>query len=1424
MDWTNFNTHGESKNHAFEVMCNIVFESWCKEEYGDRLVHFCFVNGTGGDGGVEAYAILDDGSIVAVQSKWFPNKLSTTQINQIRGSINTALRVRPQIGKYIVCIPRDLGSSKVGKGKNVVQNTEESLWLGLINEYKITAPDVEIELWSETRLQEMLTHDSLRGVFKFWFETSDLLDSQFELSFDEAIKSWANTKYIPDIYAEGHVHDELTAFLGSYDQTKKRHDQLCSLLEKLMSLKRAFEELLLLGLFNEETDLKEKIDKDLETLKNWISCLKIEESSVRYGNEISFTKDFCLCCKVDDLKEFQLPHKNYFHFRDVEVILETIEDDFYSFQRQFRDGTDNRLILLGNPGCGKTTAIVSEASELFKDKSHLPVLVHARDFNTGDSWSSIIEKTLGLSSNWDEDELLRALENVALLRNDGHSAYGIIPKCVICVDGLDEAAQHSFWRERIEEAAAYTSRFTRVRFVFLTRPYVFSDRYDLAYRNCIRWIPGNGDVAPEVICDAYFNRYRITVGDSNWIKNLLRTPLSLRLFCELYQDSFVEHLDKNTTVITELFKKRIEKLELDFADGCGINVSEHIINNILCGMAILFTTNDELTQKDIEQALSGYDTNELKQALVFLEREGFIYSHNQQKDDFSPVISMYSWGLQPAFDYLIARKVYLTLQDNKPVTTEYSQGVYQMLGLIALEDDGKLLFEYPNIQIDDQTMFELVCYVMANASAKAVANHRDYLMRLMKQSVFAFHEIVNSVVFPVCRVDDHPLGAVLLDNCLRSFDSPAERDVWWSVPAWLRDNYNATWRCESEFSFYEIHLGKDDAAYAAPLVLAWSLSSVNNDIRSRSRIKLLEWGLSNRTGFWNLLVHMSDVNDEQVLEDLFSIAYGISLGRHSDKKYLDDASSWILEKIFSETGLERYCNSAIRYYCSGIVKIAISEDVLDKSVRQRVIPPYSYRPVLLELEEDALNARRMHGYGPIDYDLARYVLCDHLDCFFRQDYQTHKYTEQTENLFIQYRNKYGLTNMDSDGLIISMAYRYLIDQGWNENIFLSCKEQDYVGVDSAIRYTYYPATHGSISRIMSVSEKYIWVFRHKVEALLANTIPIPASFSDRKKIFIHDYIDIENFINPYQDYVNNAYREKEEKWHNIDTLAILDYRSLDKSAIENWMINAGVPNFESWIIGNDNAILLDTFTNVVNKAAGIEETVWIHSGAVKACQFESFLNSIDVYSTGRAELASGGNMSAYMDCRGFCTPQEICMIHADKEVESTIVIINDEEIIINKLVSSSLVLDELETEKTFTLPSRFTREIAQISYGDGYRYFDKTGYEVAQYYDNGENWGTQQKSVFIDRKRFFQGLNKEQYTPFWICRVYRSPSNKAYERFRDILHDTDNTYIVWIEGENIKYKIFYDIAPPKTVQVDSNNMPSEIDTIIAKYMKEIEDE
>ncbi len=33
MDWTKFNSYGESKNHAFEVMCNMIFNKMVKLEY-----------------------------------------------------------------------------------------------------------------------------------------------------------------------------------------------------------------------------------------------------------------------------------------------------------------------------------------------------------------------------------------------------------------------------------------------------------------------------------------------------------------------------------------------------------------------------------------------------------------------------------------------------------------------------------------------------------------------------------------------------------------------------------------------------------------------------------------------------------------------------------------------------------------------------------------------------------------------------------------------------------------------------------------------------------------------------------------------------------------------------------------------------------------------------------------------------------------------------------------------------------------------------------------------------------------------------------------------------------------------------------------------------------------------------------------------
>ena len=105
MNWTKFQTYGIAPDKAFEVLCNQLFENWCKEEYMSNIASIRVVNEDPPSrlglrrsrrwprprpGGVESYAILKDGSIVGLQAKWFPTSMTSNQISQIKNSIKTA--------------------------------------------------------------------------------------------------------------------------------------------------------------------------------------------------------------------------------------------------------------------------------------------------------------------------------------------------------------------------------------------------------------------------------------------------------------------------------------------------------------------------------------------------------------------------------------------------------------------------------------------------------------------------------------------------------------------------------------------------------------------------------------------------------------------------------------------------------------------------------------------------------------------------------------------------------------------------------------------------------------------------------------------------------------------------------------------------------------------------------------------------------------------------------------------------------------------------------------------------------------------------------------------------------------------------------------------------------------------------------------
>ena len=562
MDWTRFDNHGESNNHAFEVMCNLLFESWCKDTYGEELTHFSFVNGDGGDGGVEAFASLTNGDIIAVQSKWFPEKIEDGQIRQIEKSFQTAVAVRPNIKEYVVCVPRDLGNKRIVRDRKVANNTESDRWDKLSSDLKKSNPNVNIILWDETSIQERLTRPENQGIYKYWFENTIVFDDLFKLSFEKTVNGWAKAKYIPEIHTAGYIHNQLEYFAGSIELSLRRYEEICKFIARMEALMRSYKDLLELGIPKAEKELQDNIEKDLIIISKWLSVLDSIRQAIKLGSRVSkITEIFSLNCSLADIRNSSLHFGKYFHFSEAEKLLENIEDDFFNLVRLIDYRDDNKIIFLGMQGTGKTAGIIAEAASYLQNGVHLPVVVHAKEYKEGDSWASMIIKTLGLNAEWNEIELFGALQNAAFIRKPRDGEFFIEPQCVVIVDGIDEASSWKYWKGKIEETTAFKKRFPRIKFVFLSRPYVFENRFELSYRDCFYSLPISGDGDLDEICDKYFSKYRIDIGENHWIKTNLKNPVSIKLFSDIYRNTPIVNLSKNTTVLTELYKAKISSME-----------------------------------------------------------------------------------------------------------------------------------------------------------------------------------------------------------------------------------------------------------------------------------------------------------------------------------------------------------------------------------------------------------------------------------------------------------------------------------------------------------------------------------------------------------------------------------------------------------------------------------------------------------------------------------------------------------------------------------------------------------------------------------------------------------------------------------------------------------------------------------------------
>ncbi|HOJ12252.1 MAG TPA: hypothetical protein PK733_16915, partial [Clostridiales bacterium] len=790
----------------------------------------------------------------------------------------------------------------------------------------------------------------------------------------------------------------------------------------------------------------------------------------------------------------------------------------------------------------------------------------------------------------------------------------------------------------------------------------------------------------------------------------------------------------------------------------------------------------------------------------------------------------YEIGIQPIYDYLYAiiiiDKIKRNAFEKLPDNLKSNNGTLQMASIILLNDYNTLLSDYSVFErsLKNNDLYDLIFYALANVSPLIAKGYVPLIKSLLTQGAFAVKAITNKVFLSVARIEGHPLSPIILHEFLMEFENAGQRDLFWSVPSILvfsMSKWNNRIELNLQNETYKLTSG--DKAIGLPLIYAWSLTSVDNVKRAYYRKELFNWSILQPLEFIELFKITYQANDPQMKEELLSIAMGIVFTMPTDSLVIDTFGKWVLEEVFTDGKIQNTFDAAIRYYSRAIAERAYSCGFISQKQILECRPPYKSSSKCISMNIDATEGTVMSGYGPIDYDLSRYVLCDSIKSQFfnlpfgydRNDNNYVYYKEADEFLSV-HAKQLNIKNLEHHQFVLSASYSYLLNCGWNEEDFYGepngGKKGEVLGADIAIIRQYHPATHGSKSNVMSFAEKYVWCAKNEILGYLADRLP----FCDAEtQHMVEDYGVLEDFIIPAQeiDQQNPEELSDNEKWYLPEKLSpTIDYlQNRTEKDIIQWINEVRIPNFELWININKQGynvsldydidlLTLFSYNCQSEHNTGVETMMWISSGFIHDAQFKPFLNDLNINNNDIVHIfREPERFTASTESSCYLTPKEICWMTWKKDKNSKVEIydLNEPDKIkykIIKAVEDTVCNFDEYGEIYYKLPSKYVRSILEIIDGNGYRYYDQNKKLVGISFEYGEKWHDYQKNLCVDKNTLEQTLSAENMKMFWVIRLLREPSSKSKEKFSKLYYRRDRCWIVWFENGKMNCELFFDGA------------------------------
>ena len=563
--------------------------------------------GAGGDGGVECFIDLPDGSRIGWQAKYLFDIGSL--FTQTTESLTTALTIHPTLNRFIVCFPFDLTGPT---GRHGLSGQEKFDKWRTNQERNAAAKGrkLTIEPWSAFNLRQLLLqYDSSGGIREFFFNQEILSNEWFSEHFNVAKKT-AGPRYTPELNVKTDLYKWFSAFgrtvlwSGQLEEKmracRKTHGHFES------ALSRSHSDAMLPPWPQDACEEAKSLASDLLMVLNKCDRLTTVDNRSAYKDCVSLLDDLLsrfasLELKlVEDLeakhgkgkadspgfRQFMaeymcsLPAANLDITRDAIASLKDLRGWLHSpacslaYERVF--------VLSGVAGSGKTHGVCDTVDRRLSENL-LACVAFGHEFRgEPDPWTRLSE-TLGLPVTLGMNGLLDAL-------NAAGEASG--SSLILFIDAINETRPLRYWQDRLSTISQSVQRRPYIRLCVTCRtpfiPYCLPDGHGLP----IVKHAGFAGVEREA-CRAFFLHYDLEPPIAPILQPELSNPLYLKLVCETLRLCGLHRLPTGWHGLAPTIRALLQEKEKQFAAEYETSVGSKIVTG--CLLAIVRTIADSST-------------------------------------------------------------------------------------------------------------------------------------------------------------------------------------------------------------------------------------------------------------------------------------------------------------------------------------------------------------------------------------------------------------------------------------------------------------------------------------------------------------------------------------------------------------------------------------------------------------------------------------------------------------------------------------------------------------------------------------------------------------------------------------------------------------------------------------------------------------